>query len=162
MTFIKTGDLSSASQYAGDWYSPNPVLLNPGNSANQLQFLRLVISQLYSPWKKIKPQVANEVMHFKKHFPITGLPLGVWDKGRREMWGIGQGIWLENSWVLDSLTWPFWTHVLQKISESTDDTAEAQDSFPHLDAQEDGEEDSVRRMVCSASWQVARVGWLAM
>jgi len=40
--------------------------------------------------------------------------------------------------------------------------AEAQDSFPHADAQEDGEEDSVWRTVCSASWQVAWVGWLAM
>lgn len=69
-------------------------------------------------WKKIKPQVANEVRHFKRHFLVTGLPLRVWGWGGREMWETGQGKWLEHSWVLEAPTCPFRTHVPQKISQS--------------------------------------------
>lgn len=101
LTFMTMGNFSSAPQNRVDWHSPNPVLLNLGNSANQLRFLRLVISQLCSPERKWSPKCQMEfyrlegsyahrsstntaqVLHFERHFLVPGFPLEVW--GQEEM-----------------------------------------------------------------------------
>ena len=141
-------------------YSPNPVLLKPGNSANQLWFLRLVISQLWSPERKLRPKWQ---MKFNISKGTSWLLDYLWEcevgaGGRCEK----QGKWLEHSCVLEAPTCPFRTHVPQKISQSPLTTWLRQrtaSTTPIPSRMEN--KTTFQRTMCSGSWQVAQVGWLS-